>query len=154
MTSNLLRIVYFKGFVLDDDFLPIYGEKGQGGQGRGGRTPLPEVGLQTTTFCASLLRPRHNFSFFSMPESRATKPDGRDTSFPCRNCSPPLPIENPTDGFHQEARRKKRIQYNLGRGGYKTKMAFASIAINRAANILRKVATQLGLNLVEVGGAV
>ena len=51
--------------------------------------------------------------------------------------------------------KKKGVIHNLGRGGYLTR---DSIRINSdcngAANILRKVATQLSISLVEVGRAV
>jgi len=51
--------------------------------------------------------------------------------------------------------RKRGKHHNLGRGGYRTK---AGIRINSdcngAANILKKVATQLGLDLAKVGRAV
>jgi IS605 OrfB family transposase len=55
----------------------------------------------------------------------------------------------------KRGQRKRGKLHNLGRGGYQTK---AGIRINSdcngAANILRKVATQLGLNLAKVGRAV
>lgn len=51
--------------------------------------------------------------------------------------------------------KRKGRQHNLGRGGYKTKSGIRiNSDCNGAANILRKVATQLGLNLAKVGRAV
>jgi putative transposase len=51
----------------------------------------------------------------------------------------------------KRGQRKSRKLHNLGRGGYQTK---AGIRINSdcngAANIMRKVATQLGLDLSKV----
>jgi IS605 OrfB family transposase len=61
-------------------------------------------------------------------------------------------------GWQPSGRRgeKKRGKlHNLGRGGYQTAQGFRINAdCNGALNILRKVATQLGLNLAEVGRAV
>jgi IS605 OrfB family transposase len=50
--------------------------------------------------------------------------------------------------------RRKGKLHNLGRGGYQTNAGFRiNSDCNGAANILRKVATQLGLNLAKVGRA-
>jgi len=59
--------------------------KRQGG-GRG-ENPLPEVASNNDVLCLARVL---GTTFFSMPESRATKPDGR-YFFPLQNCSPPLP---------------------------------------------------------------
>ena len=51
--------------------------------------------------------------------------------------------------------KKKGIIHNLGRGGYQTLDGIrVNSDCNGAANILKKVATQLGISLVEVGSAV
>lgn len=51
--------------------------------------------------------------------------------------------------------KKKGVIHNLGRGGYLTRDGIRiNSDCNGAANILRKVATQLSISLVEVGRAV
>jgi IS605 OrfB family transposase len=51
--------------------------------------------------------------------------------------------------------KRKGRRHNLGRGGYKTKSGIRiNSDCNGAANILKKVATQLGLDLAKVGRAV
>lgn len=70
-----------------------------------------------------------------------------------------LPIygEKP-DGWKASGKRgvkKKGVVHNLGRGGYETRDGIRiNSDCNGAANILKKVATQLGISLVEVGRAV
>lgn len=55
----------------------------------------------------------------------------------------------------KRGQRIKGKKHNLGRGGYQTATGIRiNSDCNGAANILRKVATQLGLNLAEVGRAV
>jgi IS605 OrfB family transposase len=55
----------------------------------------------------------------------------------------------------KRGQRKKGKLHNLGRGGYQTKMGIRiNSDANGAANILKKVATQLGISLAEVGKAV
>ena len=51
--------------------------------------------------------------------------------------------------------KRKGVIHNLGRGGYVTRDGIRiNSDCNGAANILRKVATQLGISLAEVGKAV
>jgi len=62
--------------------------------------------------------------------------DGRGY-FPPKNCSlPAYKVKRRMVSIRLQ--RKKRIQYNLGRGGYKTKMAFASIAKSIEPTFLEK----------------
>ena len=95
---------------------------------------------------------QYGIQFVETEESYTSKTSFLDNDF--------LPIyggEKPANWKPSGKRgtKKKEVAHNLGRGGYQTRDGIRiNSDCNGAANILRKVATQLGLNLVEVGKAV
>lgn len=54
----------------------------------------------------------------------------------------------------KRGQKQKGVQHNLGRGGYQTSLGWRiNSDCNGAVNIIRKVATQLGISLAKVGKA-
>jgi len=119
MTSNLLKLRnrILQRLVLDDDFLQFMVRKRQGAGA--GENPLPEGrGFKQRRFV-----PRSCVLGTTSPclKAGATKPDGRDTSFPPARTALPPPMGKTRRMVSIRKRGEKGIRYNLGRGGYKTK---------------------------------
>jgi len=97
------------------------------------------------------LRKQYGLCFVETEESYTSK-----ASFLEHDFLPTYGGEKPA-GWKPSGKRgekKSCVRHNLGRGGYQTASGMRiNSDCNGAANILKKVATQLGLNLAKVGRA-
>ncbi|MGL5874932.1 MAG: RNA-guided endonuclease InsQ/TnpB family protein [Xenococcaceae cyanobacterium] len=91
---------------------------------------------------------QYGIHFVETEESYSSK-----ASFLSNDLLPTFGENNKPEGWQPSGKRGKKIKgrlNNLGRGGYICPQGWVNSDCNGAANIMRKVSTQLGLSLAEV----